>query len=68
MTELPDIELVADKVHESWMKSKLKQGIKSRKSEDGEELMIPYSKLSEKQKDLDRETVKTVYNAIKELI
>jgi hypothetical protein len=65
--KLPDIELVAAKVHNAWIESKKKQNINSRKSEEGEELMVPYSKLSEEQKDLDRETVKTVYNAIKEL-
>jgi hypothetical protein len=36
---LPDIEVVAAKVHEAWMNSKLKQGVTSRKSETGEELM-----------------------------
>ncbi len=65
---LPDIELVSSKVHESWIENKKAKGITSRKSEDGEELMVEYEKLSEKQKDQDRDTVKTVYKAIKELI
>ncbi len=46
------------------MRSKLRQNITSRKAEDGEELMVPYDQLSEKAKDLDRETVKAVYAAI----
>jgi hypothetical protein len=65
--ELPDIEMVADKVHEAWMESKRRQGIASRKSESGEELMVPYSKLSEQAKELDRSSVRAVYAAIEEV-
>lgn len=65
--ELPDIELVASEVHESWMKSKKSLGITSRKSEAGEELMVPYSELSEESKTLDRNMVQTVYDAISRL-
>ena len=61
---LPDIELVSEAVHEAWIQSKLAQGVTSRKSEDGEELMTNYFNLSEKAKDLDRNTVKAVYAAI----
>ncbi len=61
---LPDLELVSAEVHAAWMASKLAQGIKSRLSEDGEELMAPYEQLSEKAKDLDRNTVRAVYAAI----
>jgi hypothetical protein len=64
-TELPDIERVSAKVHEAWIKSKQKQSVQSRKSESGEELMVPYDQLSERSKDLDRQTVRTVYTAIK---
>lgn len=67
MNNLPDIEIVSAEVHKAWMQSKKKQGISSRKSEDGEELMVPYEKLSEKAKDLDRNTVKAVYKAIKKI-
>ena len=63
--QLPDIELVSAKVHEAWISSKRAQGIASRKSETGEELMVPYEKLSEAAKDLDRNTVKAVYAAIR---
>lgn len=65
--ELPDIELVAAKVHEAWMQSKLKQGVTSRKSETDEELMVPYDQLSEEAKELDRGTVRAVYAAMEEL-
>ena len=63
---LPSIELVSAKVHEAWTKSKRADGITSRKSETGEELMVPYDQLSEASKDLDRNTVKAVYAAIEE--
>lgn len=47
------------------MESKRAQGVTSRKSEDGEELMVPYGQLSEKAKELDRGTVRAVYSAIR---
>jgi hypothetical protein len=62
---LPDIEVVSAKVHEAWISSKRAQNVSSRKSENGEELMVPYEKLSEAAKDLDRQTVRAVYAAIK---
>jgi hypothetical protein len=62
--QLPDIEIVSAKVHEAWMDSKKAQGVSSRQAEDGEELMVPYEQLSERAKDLDRGTVKAVYQAI----
>jgi hypothetical protein len=61
---LPDIELVSAKVHEAWIQSKAAQGVRSRKSETGEELIAPYETLSESAKDLDRGTVRSVYDAI----
>ncbi len=64
--KLPDIELVSAKVHAAWMESKRAQGHTSRKSETGEELMVPYEQLSEPAKDLDRNTVRAVYDAIRE--
>jgi RyR domain len=67
MIELPDIEKVSSEVHKAWMESKKANGISSRKAEDGEELMVPYEQLSEKAKDLDRNTVRTVFAAIKKL-
>jgi RyR domain len=67
MITLPDIELAAEEVHNAWMESKRVQGYSSRMSEDEEELMVPYTMLSEKQKNLDRNTVKAVYAAIYKL-
>ena len=64
-TQLPDIEVVSAKVHEAWMESKRAQGVTSRKSETGEELMVPYEQLSEPCKELDRATVRAVYEAIR---
>jgi hypothetical protein len=64
---LPDIELVSAEVHAAWMETKRAQGIRSRLSETGEELMVPYEQLSEAAKDLDRGTVRAVYAAIERL-
>lgn len=62
--KLPDIETVSAKVHEAWMEGKKAQGFTTRKSEAGEELMVPYEELSEDAKELDRGTVRAVYAAI----
>lgn len=62
--QLPDIEVVSAAVHAAWMATKVQQGVTSRKSESGEELMAPYADLSEAAKELDRGTVRTVYAAI----
>lgn len=62
--KLPDIEIVSAQVHQAWMEGKRTQGVTTRKSEGGEELMVPYSELSETAKELDRGTVRAVYAAI----
>jgi len=62
--QLPDIEDVCALVHDAWTVAKRESGLTSRKSEQGEELMVPYAELSESAKDLDRATVRAVYNAI----
>jgi hypothetical protein len=62
---LPDIEAVSAKVHEAWMESKRAQGHTTRLSESGEELMVPYERLSDSAKELDRATVRAVYEAIR---
>ena len=66
-TDLPDVEAVAAKVHEAWMESKRARGVNTRTSETGEELMVPYEQLSEEAKELDRASVRAVYDAIREL-
>jgi predicted SPOUT superfamily RNA methylase MTH1 len=67
MSQLPNLEIVAAKVHEAWMQTKRAQGVTTRLSETGEELMVPYAQLSEPAKELDRMTVRTVYAAIEAL-
>lgn len=62
---LPDIEVVSALVHEAWMESKRAKGVESRKSEKGEELMVPYCQLSEESKELDRSSVRAVFDAIR---
>jgi hypothetical protein len=63
-----DLEKISAAVHESWIESKLRLGITSRKSETGEELMVPYEQMSEEAKELDRSSVRTVIAAIRSLI
>ena len=66
MTNLPHIEIVSAQVHAAWMASKLAAGVTSCKLDTtGEELMVPYDQLSEAAKELDRCTVRAVYDAIK---
>ena len=65
---LPDVEAVAAKVHQAWIQTKLSQGITSRKSETGEELMVAYDQLSEPAKELDRVAVRAVYDAIQSIL
>jgi hypothetical protein len=65
MMNLPDVEIVSARVHAAWLESKKAQGFTTRKSEKGEELMVPYEQLSEEAKELDRATVRAVYAAIK---
>ena len=64
---LPDVEEVSAKVHEAWMEAKRRAGVTSRRSEAGEEMMVPYEQLTEESKELDRSTVRAVYAAIREL-
>jgi hypothetical protein len=65
--KLPGIEAVAAKVHDAWVQAKRAQGITTRKSESGEELMVEYDQLSEDAKELDRASVRAVFDAIESL-
>jgi hypothetical protein len=65
--DLPDVEEVSAKVHEAWMDAKRRAGVTTRKSESGEELMVPYEQLSEEAKELDRSSVRAVYDAIRSI-
>lgn len=49
------------------MEAKRAKGVSSRRSETGEELMVPYDHLSEDAKELDRSSVRAVYDAIEAL-
>jgi hypothetical protein len=62
-----DIEKAAEKVHDKWMANQKASGHTSHKSPDGkEEYMVPYDKLSEPSKKLDRDAAKAVLSALKE--
>ena len=63
-----DQEHISGIVHEQWMETKRSQGITSRKSESGEELMVPYGQLSEPVKELDRVAVRSVLIALDSLL
>ena len=65
--QLPGIEQVAAVVHAAWMTQKRASGVKTRRSETDEELMVDYAVLSEAAKELDRSTVRAVYSAINAL-
>lgn len=58
------VEALAEAAHEAWMETKRAQGITSRNSEWGEDLMVPYCDLTEQAKDLDRGTVRGVLEAV----
>lgn len=57
------VEVLAEQVHAAWLAAKDAQGVTSRRSETGEELVVPYACLSEAAKDLDRATVRAVLAA-----
>jgi len=58
------IEVLSKAAHDGWMAEKLNQGIRSRKAAWGEEFMVPYDQLSERAKEIDRSTVRSVLDAI----
>lgn len=61
------LEQISEAVHDEWMRNKKSKGVESRKSESGEELMVPYAVLSEAAKDLDRGSVRATLAAIESL-
>lgn len=64
---LPDLEIVAEKVHDAWVQHQRERGVTSSISRHtGEEQMAPYAQLSETVKESDRRTVRAVYAAIQE--
>ena len=72
-TELPVeleglLELLSEHVHNGWMDEKVRQGwIHGTELDEGSKRhssMVPYSDLSEEQKELDRRTVRETLKAI----
>lgn len=62
---LPDIEVVSALVHEAWVNAKRAAGTKSRIfDQTGEELMVPYGMLTNAAQELDRASVRAVYEAL----
>lgn len=60
----PDlIEQLAAASHDRWLEAKRLQGFESRRAEWGEELMVPYARLTERSRELDRATVRSVLAA-----
>lgn len=63
----PDtIEAVSAKTHEQWIETNRRRGVASSRSQSGEELLRPYSQLSESAKEIDRAIVRVVLNAFAE--
>lgn len=58
------VDELAERVHARWLAAKTAAGVTSRRSETGEELMVPYADPSEAAKDLDRDTVRAVLEAL----
>lgn len=58
------VEAASERVHAAWVANKIALGITTRKSESGEELVVPYDELSEEAKELDRITVRAVIAAL----
>lgn len=61
-----DIEALSALVHEAWMVEQQKRGRTTRRSQSGEEFMVPYDALSEEAKEFDRATVRAVLNALEQ--
>lgn len=58
------VEALAERVHEAWLSAARAHGHTSRLSPAGEEQMVPYPRLSEAAKDLDRVTVRAVLDGL----
>src|SRR4051812_48250529 len=67
MMDLPDIDTVAEVLHEDWRAKILAAGITTREcAEDHSELMVPFAQLSQIGKELNRQPVRQVYEAIRQ--
>lgn len=61
---LPDVEFVAERLHEAWVLDKSSQGFHSYPDLNGDELMLPYEDLSAEVKDHDQEIIQSIYDVI----
>lgn len=60
-----EIEKAAKEVHNRWVENQKKAGETEHKSPDGkEDYMVPYHKLSDKSKEMDREAVRATLDAL----
>jgi hypothetical protein len=63
--DLPEMEAVAELVHEEWRARKAAEGTMTRPHpRTGDEQMLPWSQVSETVKNDNRSVVKVVYDAI----
>jgi hypothetical protein len=62
------IDVLAARVHEGWRRRLRGHKVKTRLSTWGEELMVPYARLSERAKELNRHMVRQVLRALEELL
>ena len=61
-----DVETAAKAVHDRWVKNQKAAGETEHKSPDGkEDYMVPYEKLSDKSKEMDREAVRATLDTLK---
>lgn len=67
MNEPELLEALSEAVHDAWCESKRALGVASRRSETGEELMVPYEELSEPARELDLSSVRAVLVAVDQL-
>lgn len=58
------VEAMAEHAHNAWLFAYKRMGIKSRKSEWGEEFMVPFDKLSEAGQELDRVIMRAILVAM----
>lgn len=64
MLNLPDIDLVAAALHDSWVAERRRDGVTTWRNQFDEDALVPYGELSDRSKDNDRLTVRAVYAAM----
>lgn len=61
------VELLAAKSHEGYVAGKRGGGTISRLTESGEEVMVPYERLSESSKNISRSAARAIIEGVAEL-